>query len=352
MSSKKKIEQWISSRKKRLKSFKADELYPLLLSGDKPALSSAITLIESTHPEARTEANKLIDMCSASPSKSWRIGITGVPGVGKSTLIEAFGSQILDAGHKLAVLAVDPSSNVSGGSILGDKTRMNTLSREENAFIRPTAAAGNLGGVARNSRDAMLLCETAGFDIILIETVGVGQSETMVHGMVDYFLLLLLAGAGDELQGMKRGIMELADTILITKADSGNEKASKLAARSYANAVHLFPGKDSNWITNVLTTSSLDQKGLGKVWETLNSFFHLTQRNGYFSMNRRNQNARFLRENFSHLILNDIEAHESLKTYLNELEKKLESGAINPGHAVDLLFLKYKAFLLSQTKND
>jgi LAO/AO transport system kinase len=348
MSSKKKIDSWISSRKKRLESFKAEELFPLLLAGDKNALSSAITLIESTHPSARHEANKLIDLCAAHPTSSWRIGITGVPGVGKSTFIEAFGAQILEAGHKLAVLAVDPSSNVSGGSILGDKTRMNTLSKEENAFIRPTAAAGNLGGVARCSRDAMLLCETAGFDIILIETVGVGQSETMVHGMVDYFLLLLLAGAGDELQGMKRGIMELADTILITKADSGNEKASQLAARSYANAVHLFPAKESDWITNVLTTSSLDNKGLSEAWENLKSFFNVTVSNGFFLKNRRVQNSRFLRENFAHLILNEIDSNETLKSYLNLLEQKLAEGTINPGQAVDLLFKKYKEFLLSQ----
>ena len=345
MSSNKKIDQWISSRKKRLDSFKADELYPLLLKGDKQALSSAITLIESTHPKARVEGSKLISLCSREKMKSWRIGITGVPGVGKSTFIEAFGSQVLDAGHKLAVLAVDPSSNVTGGSILGDKTRMNTLSQQENAFIRPTAAAGNLGGVARNSRDAMLLCETAGFDVIFIETVGVGQSETMVHSMVDYFILLLLAGAGDELQGMKRGIMELADTILITKADSGNEKASKLAARAYANAVHLFPSKESNWITNVLTTSSLDGRGLNETWDSVQSYFNSIVSNGFYIKNRRQQNARFLRENLTHIMLNEFDSDDELKAYMSLLETQLTEGELSPGSAVDLLLEKYKNHL-------
>ena len=345
MSSNKKIDQWISSRKKRLDSFKADELYPLLLKGDKQALSSAITLIESTHPKARVEGSKLISLCSREKMKSWRIGITGVPGVGKSTFIEAFGSQVLDAGHKLAVLAVDPSSNVTGGSILGDKTRMNTLSQQENAFIRPTAAAGNLGGVARNSRDAMLLCETAGFDVIFIETVGVGQSETMVHSMVDYFILLLLAGAGDELQGMKRGIMELADTILITKADSGNEKASKLAASAYANAVHLFPSKESNWTTNVLTTSSLDGRGLNETWDSVQSYFNSIVSNGFYIKNRRQQNARFLRENLTHLMLNEFDSDYELKAYMSLLETQLTMGELSPGSAVDLLFEKYKNHL-------
>ena len=345
MSSNKKIDQWISSRKKRLESFKADELYPLLLKGDKQALSSAITLIESTHPNAKAESRKLIELCSREKSKSWRIGITGVPGVGKSTFIEAFGSQILGAGHKLAVLAIDPSSNVTGGSILGDKTRMNTLSLEENAFIRPTAAAGNLGGVARNSREAMLLCETAGFDVIFIETVGVGQSETMVHSMVDYFVLLLLAGAGDELQGMKRGIMELADTILITKADRGNEKASKLAARAYANAVHLFPSKDSKWVTNVLTTSSLDGMGLDETWDSVQSYFNAIVSNGFYVQNRRQQNARFLRENLSEMMLNEFHQDRELKKYMTHLENELTEGKLSPGRAVDLLFEKYKAFL-------
>ena len=345
MSSNKKIDQWISSRKKRLESFKADELYPLLLKGDKQALSSAITLIESTHPNARVESSKLVELCSREKSKSWRIGITGVPGVGKSTFIEAFGSQILNAGHKLAVLAVDPSSNVTGGSILGDKTRMNTLSQEDKAFIRPTAAAGNLGGVARNSREAMLLCETAGFDVIFIETVGVGQSETMVHSMVDYFVLLLLAGAGDELQGMKRGIMELADTILITKADTGNEKASKLAARAYANAVHLFPSKESNWITNVLTTSSLDGMGLDETWDSVQSYFNSIISNGFYIQNRRQQNARFLRENLTDLMLNEFDQDTELKKYMNQLENELTKGKLSPGRAVDLLFEQYKTFL-------
>lgn len=347
MPDKDKLDSWISLRKKRLESMKADELFPLLAKGDKNALSSAITLIESTNANAKKEGRILIEKCASVKNKSWRIGITGVPGVGKSTFIEAFGKIILEDGHKLAVLAIDPSSNISGGSILGDKTRMEWLSKQESAFIRPTAAGGNLGGVARNSRDALLLCETAGYDIVFIETVGVGQSETMVHDMVDYFLLLMLAGAGDELQGMKRGIMELADTLLITKADSGNEKKSELARREYANAVHLFPQKESQWITNVMTTSSLNGKGLAEVWKNIHSYFNQISSNGFFDSNRMKQDSRFLKNNLSSLILNEILDNNKLRDYLKKLEGEIISGTISSTNAVDLL---HKAYIESLKK--
>ena len=342
MPDKKKIDNWISSRKRRLDSLKADELFPFISNGDKQALSSAITLIESTNIESRKEARALIEKCTNTKSKSWRIGITGVPGVGKSTFIEAFGRIVLKAGHKLAVLAIDPSSNVSGGSILGDKTRMDWLSKQENAFIRPTAAAGNLGGVARNSRDAMLLCETAGFDVIFIETVGVGQSETMVHDMVDYFLLLMLAGAGDELQGMKRGIMELADTLLITKSDSGNEKKCELARREYANAVHLFPPKESQWATNVITSSSLSGAGLTEAWENIESYFNQITLNGFIEANRMNQNSKFLKSNLTALILNEIDGNVKLNEHLQKLENEIRQGKTSSTLAVESM---YKAYL-------
>ena len=342
MPDKNKIDSWISSRKKRLDSLNAEELYPLILNGNKQALSSAITLIESQSSENHVEARSLIEKCNSSNRKSWRIGITGVPGVGKSTFIEAFGKIVLESGHKLAVLAIDPSSNVSGGSILGDKTRMDWLSKQDNAFIRPTATGGNLGGVARNSRDALLLCEAAGYDVIFVETVGVGQSETMVHDMVDYFLLLMLAGAGDELQGMKRGIMELADTLLITKADSGNEKKSEMARREYANAVHLFPSKSSQWVTNVIATSSVSGLGLKEAWKNIENYFNQIMLNGYYEANRLSQNSKFLKSNLSGLVLSEIENNSKLKQYIQKLEMDIKEGHISITSAVEKLYKAYK----------
>lgn len=342
MPDKNKIDNWISSRKKRLDSLNAEELYPLILNGDKQALSSAITLIESQSSENHVEARSLIEKCISSNRKSWRIGITGVPGVGKSTFIEAFGKIVLESGHKLAVLAIDPSSNVSGGSILGDKTRMDWLSKQDNAFIRPTATGGNLGGVARNSRDALLLCEAAGYDVIFVETVGVGQSETMVHDMVDYFLLLMLAGAGDELQGMKRGIMELADTLLITKADSGNEKKSEMARREYANAVHLFPPKSSKWVTNVIATSSVSGLGLKEAWKNIENYFNQIMLNGHYETNRLSQNSKFIKSNLSGLVLAEIEGNNKLKQYIQKLEMDIKEGHISITSAVDKLYKAYK----------
>ena len=342
MPDKNKIDSWISSRKKRLDSLNAEELYPQILNGDKQALSSAITLIESQSSENHVESRSLIEKCISSNRKSWRIGITGVPGVGKSTFIEAFGKIVLESGHKLAVLAIDPSSNVSGGSILGDKTRMDWLSKQDNAFIRPTATGGNLGGVARNSRDALLLCEAAGYDVIFVETVGVGQSETMVHDMVDYFLLLMLAGAGDELQGMKRGIMELADTLLITKADSGNEKKSEMARREYANAVHLFPPKSSQWVTNVIATSSVSGLGLKEAWKNVENYFNQIMLNGYYEANRLSQNSKFLKSNLSGLVLSEIENNSKLKQYIQKLEMDIKEGHISITSAVENLYKAYK----------
>ena len=342
MPDKNKIDSWISSRKKRLDSLNAEELYPQILNGDKQALSSAITLIESQSSENHVEARTLIEKCISSNRNSWRIGITGVPGVGKSTFIEAFGKIVLESGHKLAVLAIDPSSNVSGGSILGDKTRMDWLSKQDNAFIRPTATGGNLGGVARNSRDALLLCEAAGYDVIFVETVGVGQSETMVHDMVDYFLLLMLAGAGDELQGMKRGIMELADTLLITKADSGNEKKSEMARREYANAVHLFPPKSSQWVTNVIATSSVSGLGLKEAWKNIENYFNQIMLNGYYEANRLSQNSKFLKSNLSGLVLSEIENNSKLKQYIQKLEMDIKEGHISITSAVEKLYKAYK----------
>ena len=233
-----------------------------LKKGDISTLGKAITLIESSLEKHRLQAEELIEMCLPFSGKSIRIGITGVPGVGKSTFIESWGNYLTEQGHKVAVLAIDPSSKSSGGSILGDKTRMNELSVNKNAFIRPSPSAGSLGGVAQKTRESIILCETAGYDVILIETVGVGQSETAVHSMTDFFLLLMLSGAGDELQGIKRGIMEMADTIAITKSDGDNIQKAKLASMEYKNALHLFPQAESNWTPQVGICSAVEKTGL------------------------------------------------------------------------------------------
>jgi LAO/AO transport system kinase len=283
------LNDWFRKRKARIQSLNAETLLPELISGKRTALSAAITLVESQLSNDRIEANELIQRCLPHQKKSWRIGITGVPGVGKSTFIESFGKIVLEKGLKLAVLAIDPSSNVTGGSILGDKTRMNWLSQQENVFIRPTATGNNLGGVARNTREAIILCEAAGYDVILIETVGVGQSETLVHSMIDFFLLLMLSGAGDELQGIKRGIMEMADGIVITKADSGNEKFAEKAKIQYRNALHLFPPKKSNWIPQTFTCSSIENKGIEEISKSIESYINITTNNGWLYENRKNQ---------------------------------------------------------------
>ncbi|MEQ3690211.1 MAG: methylmalonyl Co-A mutase-associated GTPase MeaB, partial [Flavobacterium sp.] len=239
----------------RRKQPSATELVDAILKGDKTALSRAITLVESTNVSHLEKATEVIQGCLPHANKSVRIGITGVPGVGKSTFIEAFGKHLTSLGKKVAVLAVDPSSSISHGSILGDKTRMEELVKDENAFIRPSASGDSLGGVARKTREAIILCEACGFDTIVIETVGVGQSETAVHSMVDFFLLLKIAGAGDELQGIKRGIMEMADAIVINKADGDNMAKAKLAKTEFNRALHMFPAKKSGWMPKVTTCS-------------------------------------------------------------------------------------------------
>ena len=249
-------------------------------SGNRVVLSQAITLVESTLDEDQILASALVQELLAHTGRSIRIGITGVPGVGKSTFIEAFGKMLLELGKKVAVLAVDPSSQLSKGSILGDKTRMEGLALDKRAFIRPSPSGNTLGGVSGKTREAMLLCEAAGFDVILIETVGVGQSETAVKNMVDFFLLLMLSGAGDELQGIKKGIMEMADLVAITKADSGNELQARQAKVSYENALHLFPASGSGWYPKVLTCSAVTQTGIDDIWKTILAHRELLQQNG------------------------------------------------------------------------
>lgn len=341
MPSQKQLDDWFYKRKTHKQSLSAALLFPALISGNRGALSSAITLVESQVAEDRKEANKLIKSCSDLNKKSWRIGITGVPGVGKSTFIEAFGKIILEKGLKLAVLAIDPSSNVSGGSILGDKTRMPWLSQQENVFIRPSATRNNLGGVALNTREAILLCEAAGFDIIFIETVGVGQSETVVHSMVDFFLLLMLSGAGDELQGIKRGIMEMADLLVITKADGDNLQNSKNARSQYANALHLFPSKPSSWTTQALISSSLSGVGLHEVLDATENYFNKIVLSGWLEENRRLQEISLLKECLSNLLKQDFFGKNKWKNKFLIAEQKVANGKLSAYIAAEQLFKEY-----------
>ena len=337
------LNDWFKERKARFNERHADELFQRICQQDRTALSAAITLIESNRPEDRIEANKLLQLCLGLNKRAWRIGITGVPGVGKSTFIESFGNYILQHKQSLAVLAIDPSSNVSGGSILGDKTRMETLSNNERVFIRPTAAGTTLGGVARHTREAIILCEAAGFEVIFIETVGVGQSETIVHSMVDFFLLLMLAGAGDELQGMKRGIMEMADGMIITKADGENIQKAQWARREYANALHLFPPKENDWITQVHTSSSLNKDGFEEVWSSLSSYFNTMEHTGWITENRKRQEVEVLEEMLRSLLQADFFSNKKWMDLYREKEAQVKSGNILAYQAAEELFEVFRS---------
>jgi len=301
-----------------------------VLAGDRNRLSQAITLVESTLESDLTLASDLVQEILPHTGKSIRIGITGVPGVGKSTFIEAFGKMLLESGKSLAVLAVDPSSRKSRGSILGDKTRMEKLSIDKRAFIRPSPAGTTLGGVSLRTREAMLLCEAAGYDVILIETVGVGQSETAVKNMVDFFLLLMLAGAGDELQGIKKGIMEMADGLVIHKADGENKAIANKARSTYSNALHLFPVGQNNWSTPVLTASSVTHEGLSEVWETIQKFNVQMKQNGYWEVNRAQQRLNWLDENLQFLLGKFFLQHKEVKKKMEESRIRVENGELSP----------------------
>lgn len=282
-----------SMKRKKRRTFTVDEYVDGIVKGNITILSQAVTLIESTNPDHQKIAQEVIEKCLPYSGNSVRIGISGVPGAGKSTSIDAFGLHVLkEKGGKLAVLAIDPSSERSKGSILGDKTRMEKLSQHPSAFIRPSPSAGSLGGVARKTRETIVLCEAAGFDKIFVETVGVGQSETAVHSMVDFFLLIQLAGTGDELQGIKRGIMEMADGIIINKADGNNVDKAQLAARQFENALHLFPMPDSGWLPRVMTYSGFYGIGIKPIWDMIYEYIAFVKRNGYFDY-RRNEQARY-----------------------------------------------------------
>jgi len=313
------------------------QLIERILKGDITALSRAITLIESKNKNHADQAHAIIKGCLPYANKSVRIGITGVPGVGKSTFIESFGTYLSKAGKKIAVLAIDPSSSITKGSILGDKTRMEDLVKDTNVYIRPSPSGESLGGVARKTRETIILCEAAGFDTILIETVGVGQSETAVHSMVDFFLLLKLAGAGDELQGIKRGIIEMADSIAINKADGENMKAAKIAKVEFNRALHLYPAKDSEWQPKVLLCSALHDEGIDTVWETIDKYVTQTQSNGYFEQRRHEQNKFWLIETIKDQLHADFFNNEVIKKALNVQIALIEAQKTTPFAAADYL---------------
>ena len=309
-------------------------------AGDKYILGKAITLMESELGVDRLLSVEILRNLSAKSSNSFRIGITGVPGVGKSTFIEAFGGYLISIGKKVAVLAVDPSSEKTGGSILGDKTRMSTLSNNELAFIRPSPTKNTLGGVSSATRENILLCEAAGYDVIIIETVGVGQSETHVRNMVDFFLLLMLPGAGDELQGIKKGIMEMADGLIINKADGSNLIMAKQAQSDYKNALHMFPPTESGWIPKVDICSSLEKTGLKGVWDIIISHRELLDQKDLLNDMRNNQNVTWFREQISQSLLSHFFADENNLQLKRQLEKEISQGKIGTKESLSLLMEK------------
>ena len=317
-------------RKKRL----PEEYYiKEILSGNRMILSQAITIVESTNQQDLETANKIIEHCLPHSGNSIRIGITGVPGVGKSSFIEAFGKYLTSIGKKIAVLAVDPSSEISKGSILGDKTRMEELSVDPNAFIRPSPSGLTLGGVARKTRETIILCEASGFDVIIIETVGVGQSETVVKSMVDFFLLLMLSGAGDELQGIKRGIMEMADALIITKSDGDNIAKATAAKALYQSALHLFPKNENEWNTPVDTCSVFLRNSIENIWKTISAFEKQTKENGFFLKHRTEQSIKTFYDWINELLKEHFYSNLWIKNNVDTIISEIQKGNISPYQA-------------------
>ena len=323
-----------ANRKKQLTNVR---LLEGIKAGDSSMLSRAITLIESRSPRHQEQAQELLESCLPLANRSVRIGITGVPGVGKSSFIERFGLLLTGLGKRVAVLAVDPSSNISKGSILGDKTRMEELVKDNNAFIRPSASGDSLGGVARKTRESIILCEAAGYDTVIIETVGVGQSETAVHSMTDFFLLLKLAGAGDELQGIKRGIMEMADAIVINKADGDNVRAAKLARAEFNRALHLYPPKESGWTPSTLTCSATQNIGIDEIYQLIEDYLELTRENGYFDRKRYQQSKYWLLQTIESRLKSDFYQNERIKEELEKQLKALRANKTTPFQAAAYL---------------
>lgn len=315
---------------KKRKKYTADEYVEGILSGDRVILGRALTLIESKRKEDNDLSKKIVDQCLPYSGKSIRIGITGIPGVGKSTFIESFGLYLLQQKKKIAIMAVDPSSNLSGGSLMGDKTRMDTLSSKKDVFIRPSATSGFLGGVNRATREAIILCEAAGHDVILIETVGVGQSEVLVHSMVDFFLLLQIAGAGDELQGIKKGIMEMADAIAVSKSDGDNVLKAKLCKQELENATHYSLNYDPDWSIPVTTISSLENKGIDKVWDIIQKHNDIMTRNGKFELKRRTQLDQWLQTTISQTLENRFYSDPNVRNEFEKIKREVINKNISP----------------------
>lgn len=332
-------------RKKRRPQLTVSQYVEGILRGDNTILSQAVTLLESMRTEHQAMAQEVIERCLPYSGKSIRIGISGVPGAGKSTSIDAFGLHLLQQGGRLAVLAIDPSSERTKGSILGDKTRMERLSVHPNAFVRPSPSAGSLGGVARKTRETIVLCEAAGYDKIFVETVGVGQSETAVHSMVDFFLLIQLAGTGDELQGIKRGIMEMADGIVINKADGDNAEKAELAACSFRNALHLFPASESGWVPQVLTYSGFYELRIKEVWDMVYSYIDYVKSNGYFFRRRNAQSKYWMYETINESLKRSFYNNPQIERQLALKEEQVQRGEITSFTAANQLLDLYKGNL-------
>ena len=328
--------------KKRLE---AQQYVEGILRGDRVLLSRAITVVESSLESDKVLAKRILHAILPKSGRSIRIGVTGVPGVGKSTFIEAFGKHLIGIGHSVAILSIDPSSQLTRGSILGDKTRMEELANMPQAYIRPSASGDTLGGVANKTGEAMLLCEAAGYDVLIVETVGVGQSETAVHGMTDFFLLLMLAGAGDELQGIKKGIMEMADMVVINKADGDNVRKSELARKQYENALHIFPEQDSGWIPVVRTASSIENRGIDEVWEQVLRYKALVESNGYFQTNRREQQVQWMYSNIHEGLKRLFYASEGIREQLRSLEEEVTASRISPVEAAERILEAFRKSL-------
>ena len=313
-----------------------------IISGDRFVLSQAITLVESRRADDQALASRILQTIPSPSEPSLRIGITGVPGVGKSTFIESFGTFLINQQHSLAVLTIDPSSEKTKGSILGDKTRMPTLAQSPHAYIRPTATGSTLGGVAHRTREVMLLCEAAGYDVLFIETVGVGQSETEVHRISDFFLLLMLAGAGDELQGIKKGVMELADAIVINKADGDNITAAQRARRAYQNALHLFRPPESGILPQVLTCSALHQEGIPTIWSFIHEYWEATRASGYFQKKRQQQNLHWMHGLVQDYLERQFYQNSQLVQHRSLIEQKVRDGSTTPLQGAQELITLYE----------
>ncbi len=328
-------------KKNPLDNISVREYIEGIIKGNRNLLSKAISLLESTRENDIKKSDEIIKNCLPYSGKSRRIGITGVPGVGKSTFIDFFGTKLIKRNSKIAVLAIDPSSSISGGSILGDKTRMENLSVLKNAFIRPSPTAGTLGGVAAKTRETIILCEAAGFDNIIIETVGVGQSEIAVASMVDLFLMLLVAGTGDELQGIKRGIMEMADILVFTKDDGHNRQRTISAKNQFKTALKLFPAKESNWIPQVCSVSAFEATGFSELYKIIDRYFNHIKNNNFFNKNRQKQSIQWLNDQIIHLLKANFYHKKQISELLSDFEKKITNKQASPITAAKILVEKF-----------